>query len=337
MNFWWVNQNQTHKQETAGGYMWSPKAKKDGARNTFYDNMTKVKPGDIVFSFFDTRIQYLGVISSHGYSQPKPDFGAASDLWDQDGWMVNVDYRSVRNKIRPKDHIDEIQPYLPDKYSPLQKTGDGNQGVYLAHIGKELAGKLIELIGDEAALILSEAKDHEGEIISDDEAEQERIEKIINKDSSIPTTEKETIVKARKGQGKFRDDVLALHVKCPFTGVADPKFLRAGHLKPWSKCGNNSERVDPLNGLALTPVADLLVDQGLVSFDEDGFAIFSPELNTDDLISMGIDPGRKHKIQIINDDHRKYIEYHRAVVFKGDLSQTTSQGPNAKRSNKNPI
>jgi len=123
MAYWWVNQNQTHHQEIEGGYMWSPKTKKNGARNTFYDNMTQVKPGDIVFSFFGSRIPYLGVITSHGYSRPKPDFGSAGDAWDQDGWMVNVDYRPVRNKIRPKDYIDQIRPYLPDRYSPLQKTG----------------------------------------------------------------------------------------------------------------------------------------------------------------------------------------------------------------------
>lgn len=318
MNYWWVNQNQTNKHEIAGGYMWSPKTKKDGSRNTFYDNMTRVKPSDIVFSFFGRRIPYLGVITSHGYSRPKPDFGSAGDAWDQDGWMVNVDYRPVRNKIRPKDYIDEIRPFLPDRYSPLQQTGDGNQGVYLAHINEGLAGKLLELIGEDANPVLFEGKEHEGEAKTDLEAEEERIEKLIKKDSAITTTEKETIVKARKGQGRFRDDVIALHKRCPFTGIDDTRFLRAGHLKPWSKCDDNKERIDPLNGLPLTPVVDLLLDQGFLSFDETGTALFSPDLDADDLRSMGIDSGGEYKIRIINDDHRKYITYHRTKVFKNE-------------------
>ena len=49
MKFWWVNQNQTYKHEVEGGYMWSPKTRADGAHNEFYVNMTKVKPGDIIF------------------------------------------------------------------------------------------------------------------------------------------------------------------------------------------------------------------------------------------------------------------------------------------------
>ena len=30
MRFWWVNQNQTYRQEVAGGYLWSPKLRAYG-------------------------------------------------------------------------------------------------------------------------------------------------------------------------------------------------------------------------------------------------------------------------------------------------------------------
>lgn len=33
MRYWWVNQNQTFAHETAGGYLWSTKRSKNGARN----------------------------------------------------------------------------------------------------------------------------------------------------------------------------------------------------------------------------------------------------------------------------------------------------------------
>ena len=35
MAFWWVNHKQTYRQETDGGYLWSPKAKANahGAKN----------------------------------------------------------------------------------------------------------------------------------------------------------------------------------------------------------------------------------------------------------------------------------------------------------------
>ena len=49
MRYWRVNQNQTFRQETAGGYLWSPKRNANAARNPFYETMREVSPGDIVF------------------------------------------------------------------------------------------------------------------------------------------------------------------------------------------------------------------------------------------------------------------------------------------------
>jgi hypothetical protein len=55
MRYWWVNQNQTYRQEIEGGYLWSPKRKTNNQRNPFYESMREVAPGDVTFSFFDTR------------------------------------------------------------------------------------------------------------------------------------------------------------------------------------------------------------------------------------------------------------------------------------------
>lgn len=295
-----------------------PKKKKGGARNTFYDNMTMVKPGDIVFSFFNTKISYLGIIKSHGYTQAKPAFGSVGEVWESDGWMVNVDYRKIRNGIRPADYIEKLKPLLPSKYSPLQVNGRGNEGVYLTQIPEPLAIKLLELIGEDATPIKSESSEQLGEVKTDREAEEERIAKLIKKDTRISQTEKEALIKARNGQGLFRDAVLNLHGKCPFTGISNPRFLRAGHLKPWSKCESNEERLSPLNGIPLTPVADDLVDQGLVTFDSDGRAIFSPLLKIDEAAAMGIDATKEYRIKILDLGQEAYLNYHRTNIFKNE-------------------
>jgi putative restriction endonuclease len=316
MNYWWVNQNQTHRQEIAGGYMWSPKKNKNGANNVFYDNMTKVSPGDLVFSFFDTKIPYLGVVTSPGYSQAKPAFGAVGDVWQSDGWMVNVDYRKIENEIKPKKYINKLRPLLPEKYSPLQTNGKGNQGVYLASVPEPLAKKLLTIIGNESIPIISEGLDHQGDEVTAKEAEEDHIEKLIKKSSTISETEKKAVIKARKGQGQFRKDVMALHGRCPFTGIDNVEFLKAGHLKPWAECTDNAERLDPLNGLPLTPDADLLLDKGFISFDETGRAIFSPLLDPREAMLMGIDVGKKYNIRIHHAKQITYIQYHREIVFK---------------------
>jgi len=60
MAFWWVNHKQTYRQETDGGYVWSPKANANGARNVSYDNLTRCQRGDVVFSYAYGRISQTG-------------------------------------------------------------------------------------------------------------------------------------------------------------------------------------------------------------------------------------------------------------------------------------
>ena len=139
MRYWWVNQNQTYRQELRGNFMWSPKTNANGARNQFYDNMRQIAVGDLVFSFRDTRIQAVGIVAGTAQTAPKPDFGAAGLNWSEEGWFVPVYDSTFDAPIRPKDYIGLLEPVLPAKYSPLQKSGDGLQSVYLAEIPKPMA------------------------------------------------------------------------------------------------------------------------------------------------------------------------------------------------------
>jgi putative restriction endonuclease len=150
MRYWWVNQNQTYRQEVEGGYLWSPKRSASGARNPFYESMREVSPGDLIFSFMDTRIQAIGIAQSYCWESPKPlEFGSAGQNWENIGWKVEVAFTSLSVKIRPKDHIDILRPLLPERYSPLQPIGNGLQSIYLTEIPADLAEVLMGLIGQE--------------------------------------------------------------------------------------------------------------------------------------------------------------------------------------------
>ena len=132
MRYWWVNQNQTYRHEIGGGYLWSPKRKTNDQRNPFYESMREVAPGDVIFSFCDTRIAALGIALSYCRESPKPpEFGTAGEYWEKIGWRVDVKFRELTHRIRPKDHIDEPRGLLPEKYAPLRSNGDGLQSVYL--------------------------------------------------------------------------------------------------------------------------------------------------------------------------------------------------------------
>ncbi len=194
MTHWWVNQNQTYQYEVRGGYLWSPKRKKNGERNVFYDNMRRVQTGDVVLSFCDTRIKAVGVARGAAESAPKPaEFGDRGSSWGTEGWLVPVEFVEIASPIRPKDHIEALRPTLPKKYSPLQVNGDGQQSVYLAEIPSPMVAVLRDLLkGQVEAVVEGSTSDHAA---ADDAAEQ-----ALQTDQHIPATEKQQLIKARRGQ-----------------------------------------------------------------------------------------------------------------------------------------
>jgi hypothetical protein len=92
-----------------------------------------------------------------------------------------------------------------------------------------------------------------------------------------PLTEREQLGAARMGQGTFRTALIAFWGTCPIVQVDHPELLRASHIKPWAK-SSDPERLDPFNGLLLSPNLDLLFDRGLISFEDDGTLLFSSSL-----------------------------------------------------------
>ena len=124
MRYWWVNQNQTYRHEVAGGYLWSPKRKANGHINPFYEFMREVAPGDVIFSFADTLIRAIGIAKSHCYECPKPlEFGSVGMNWEQVGWKIDVEYRSVTDPIRPVDHMATLRRCSRTDTRPSHPTG----------------------------------------------------------------------------------------------------------------------------------------------------------------------------------------------------------------------
>ncbi len=305
---WWVNQNQTYKHETQGGFLWSPKANANGAYNQFYENMRRVQAGDVIFSFCDTRIRAIGIATGVAQTSPKPDFGAAGGNWSQEGWLVPVEFAEVDRPIRPKDHIDLISPHLPPKYSPLRSTGDGLQSVYLAEVPDDMANALIKLMGGQYEAAINDLTP-DGDDTADDSAEV-----ALQGRTDIGATTKAQLIKARRGQGIFKANVRLNEKRCRVTGVTDPIHLVASHIKPWSK-SDDSEKLNGCNGLLLAPHIDHLFDKGLISFSDGGELLVCPKVPKDILDAWGI--AESQNVGSFNVQQKLFLAYHRDSVFKG--------------------
>jgi putative restriction endonuclease len=315
MRYWWVNQNQTYRQEVQGGYLWSPKRNSTGARNPFYESMREVAPGDLIFSFMDTRIFAIGVALSYSWESPKPlEFGNAGQNWENIGWKVKVNFTELTNRVRPKDHIDVLRPLLPVKYSPLQPNGNGLQSVYLTEIPTPLAEVLIGLIGEEAAPLVVAAQDVRPVASDDLDFWEHRLEQEIANDSAVPETDRLAIIRARKGQGLFKDRVSKIESRCRITRVDNPVHLIGSHCKPW-RDSNNEERLNGENGLLLTPSIDHLFDRGFISFEDKGTLIISPVAHRPSLQRMGIDATRVVNVGTFTTGQKQFLDFHRNSVL----------------------
>lgn len=318
MRYWWVNQNQTYRHEVSGNYLWSPKRKANGDRNPFYDFMREVAPGDVVFSFADTRIAAIGIAASHAYEAPKPlEFGQAGAYWEKIGWRVDVRFTELRLPIRPVDHMNALRPLLPGRYSPLLPNGGGLQSVYLTQISELFAGTLLDLLGAEARDLVRGYRVAEERVIQPAIGLVEWEEHELNQlraDAAIPETTRDAIVQARRGQGLFKQRVMEIEHACRITGVTRLEHLRASHCKPW-RDATNEERLDGENGLLLTPNADHLFDRGFIGFEDNGDILVSPVAHTDSLVRMGLILKEKRNVGRFAEGQRRYLEFHRENVL----------------------
>lgn len=308
MAFWWVNHKQTRDHEVRGGYLWSPYRNTNGAFNQTYENMKLVRPGDIVFSYAHGQIGAIGRVTVAASPSPKPiEFGDVGTYWASEGWLVEVDFVPVRRPLSPKQAIESIGPMLPGRHSPLQKNGNGNQGVYLAAISDALGHVLLAMVDAPEVRepdVPTYLVEHEPNATVLDDIRR------VESDTSIPETQRLQLARARVGQGFFRKQVILLDGACRVTGVTDTRLLIASHIKPWREA-SNGERLSGHNGMLLSPHVDALFDEQWITFEDDGQMHVHPALARDVLDRWAIDPAKR--VERFRPEQANYLARHREL------------------------
>lgn len=128
------------------------------------------------------------------------------------------------------------------------------------------------------------------------------------------TTEAERWVVQRIGQDVFRDALMTYWGgRCAVTGVADPRLLRASHIKPWARCETDAERLDVYNGLLLAVHLDAAFDAGLISFSDEGGILFSVQFTQEDRAALGIHD--KLVLKRVGSRHLPNLAWHRTFLL----------------------
>lgn len=139
-------------------------------------------------------------------------------------------------------------------------------------------------------------------------------------DLSATTTLQLTQIRSK--QSLFKRRLLTFEKRCRLTGIADLRFLRASHIKPWANCSDGNERVDGCNGLLLSPHADFLFDRGWITFEDNGALVRSSLIPSEVTKRIGLNLTHGRRCGDFLVEQKQYLEYHRSAVFERGITTT---------------
>jgi putative restriction endonuclease len=215
--------------------------------------------------------------------------------------------------VRPQEIIDGLRPLLPEKYSPIQSAnGHGNQAAYLSGVSEDVLDLILANVSADDRLNLAKLRS-KAYAEDPDKTAEDVIEQTIAEDESLDATEKESLSKARRGQGLFKDRLKAIESQCRLTGITNERLLVASHILAWKSCTTSQQRLDGNNGLLLTPNADRLFDRGLISFETNGHILVKDEVSDDDLTRLGLPDLRTRNAGAFTSEQSAYLAFHRKL------------------------
>jgi 5-methylcytosine-specific restriction enzyme B len=142
-SYWWVNQGQSAKAETEGGFLWSPKQAKNGTALSHHNDLTKPKPGEIVFAYSSVAIRSICIVEDYCIDAAKPS-SLASHNWEVAGNYLKVKYFPLEIPIGKNEIPEE---WRLNENGPFDKNGNVKQG-YFYETSSSFAEKLLSKFED---------------------------------------------------------------------------------------------------------------------------------------------------------------------------------------------
>jgi HNH endonuclease len=103
------------------------------------------------------------------------------------------------------------------------------------------------------------------------------LEKLLKRLERIENSDRIVKAKSRIGSELLREFAKTRSLTCEVTGCADELLLRVSHIVAWSD--DEVSRLNPENIILLSALWDAAFDKGLVSFGDNGIALYSSKLS----------------------------------------------------------
>jgi len=291
VKYFLVFQGTTYEEEKELSCLWAPKFGKSGQEVHHHKRLVEVKINDRIIHLVNRKIVAISTAKSKAYDAEAPWKQDDTRPWLKNGRKIDVEMIELSEPILIDNIFQKIRPYLPEKYSPFDRNGSGNQGYFY-----EINSKIFNTI-----LNTDFTNDfYDLDILNSPESESTKDIFRLN-------------VRSSTWQNYFKNQLFKLWgSSCLVTGIKNENLLIGAHIKPWVK-SSDEEKIDPYNGLLLSPNADKLFEIGLISFQDNGSMMISDKINLSELKKLGIE----NKIKIdFKEKNLIYLKYHRENKFK---------------------
>ncbi|MDP4489911.1 HNH endonuclease signature motif containing protein [Pseudoalteromonas piscicida] len=297
MAYYWVNLGTSYREVLEDSFLWSPTHQIRNGKKTHktdWSNTANIKLGDVIFCHNSGEIIAVAIAKMDAYRAERPK-SRTFDIWGIEGNKVEVDLIQLNTPVDTSVFRHELFHRFNSECVPKLLTQGKHQCTqsYLVKIPKGAAS----FVFDHLNMDLIKVADYQSST--------------LNKKRNPKKTKREAIINARIGQGQFRKDLFKQwDAKCPVTGVDVPELLVASHIVPWA-LANDEEKVDPNNGILLSPSIDKLFDKSFISFNDEGSIIVHLQFNKENLVKLGVAP-RNIKVNF-NKANKKYLAAHREI------------------------
>ncbi len=124
MAYWWVSQNKTFDEESAGHYLWAPLRDKAGQTPHHWATMLEVRPGDVIFCYVDQTAAAIAVAQTAAVPSPRPFTSKEGEAWERDGRRIEAQYELLRPPFPIPPVAGRLLALLPER-APGRKTRPG--------------------------------------------------------------------------------------------------------------------------------------------------------------------------------------------------------------------
>lgn len=292
MHFFWANIKKSYNEVIHNNFLWAPAyaIQKNGSKITDagWKEMPNIRKGDHIICYRYGEIIGIAQALCDAYNSPRPET-REFDQWKNEGYRVDISLTLLAEPIELDLYREHIYATYNDLCKPRLLTI--NKDVSQNYLVSIPAGLAVTIFGDMNISFLDESKPIDNQ--------------------STPKTTANVNQTVRVGQSGFRKKVLSYWKNsCPITNISTQELLIASHIVPWC-LASDKERLDPFNGIALSPTFDKLFDKGFISFSDSGKMLINENTDSDILKKLNISIGCA--IDNFDDRHVKYLKRHREL------------------------